>query len=244
MAGNPIASEYQYGTHDAAIKGSIGAGYGVVFPVFASYLAITQPIPVNAKYRSGTHQEAVANAVLTNSVFSPFVGVPAATFLSQYVVGEQDPPPYYGSVVFHAQPPTYTPPSTPTILKLVANGFNYQDVANAALVSQVFPVFVPAGQNSGTNPITGRPGLGGVTVASGVSAVSGVLASGVSTLVGGTVTVSSSVVDATSCIATSCITPGGTQGGLFISNITAGVSFTIKSTSSTDTSTVKWEILS
>lgn len=69
---------------------------------------------------------------------------------------------------------------------------------------------------------------------------------GLATLVAGTVTVSTGAVtnssNVESVIELSVKTPGGTQGGLFVSAISNKTSFTIKSTSSTDTSVVKWRI--
>jgi hypothetical protein len=67
--------------------------------------------------------------------------------------------------------------------------------------------------------------------------------SGVATLVGGTVTVSSNVVTNFSRIFVTVQTAGGTQGHLRIASRSAGTSFTITSTSGTETSTVAWMIL-
>ena len=66
---------------------------------------------------------------------------------------------------------------------------------------------------------------------------------GQATLVAGTVTVSTSAITTNSVVVASAITPGGTQGALFVSALTAGTSFTLKSTSATDTSVVRWIIL-
>lgn len=63
---------------------------------------------------------------------------------------------------------------------------------------------------------------------------------GTSTLVAGTVTVATTAVTATSRIFLTVQTAGGTQGHLRISARTAGTSFTITSTSGTETSTVAW----
>jgi hypothetical protein len=70
---------------------------------------------------------------------------------------------------------------------------------------------------------------------------------GSATLVGGTVTVNTAAARNAGAanwqmIQLQVITPGGTQGALFVSAIVSGTSFTIKSTSATDTSTVKWRI--
>lgn len=66
---------------------------------------------------------------------------------------------------------------------------------------------------------------------------------GVSTLVAGTVVVSNTSVTANSRIFLTCQTPGGTPGFLRVSARSAGTSFTILSSSGTDTSVVGWLIL-
>jgi hypothetical protein len=63
---------------------------------------------------------------------------------------------------------------------------------------------------------------------------------GVSTLVGGTVTVNNNTITANTRIFLTVQTAGGTQGFLRIAARTAGTSFTITSTSATETSTVAW----
>jgi hypothetical protein len=63
---------------------------------------------------------------------------------------------------------------------------------------------------------------------------------GASVLVGGTVTVSNTSVTANTRIFLTCNTPGGTPGFLRVSARTAGTSFTILSSSGSDTSTVGW----
>jgi hypothetical protein len=65
---------------------------------------------------------------------------------------------------------------------------------------------------------------------------------GTATLVAGTVVVANTSVTATSRIFLTCQTPGGTVGALYVSARTAGTSFTITSTSGSDTSTVAYEI--
>lgn len=67
-------------------------------------------------------------------------------------------------------------------------------------------------------------------------------ASGVATLVGGTVTVSTASVLAGSRVRLSVLTAGGTPGFLSVGTITAGTSFVINSSSGSDTSTVLWEL--
>lgn len=63
---------------------------------------------------------------------------------------------------------------------------------------------------------------------------------GVATLVGGTVTVNTTEVTANSRIFLTAQDTGGTPGALRVSARSAGTSFTITSTSGTDTSTVAW----
>lgn len=66
---------------------------------------------------------------------------------------------------------------------------------------------------------------------------------GRATLVGGTVVVPTTSVSATSEVFLTCQVPGGTPGFLRISTRTAGTSFTILSSSGTDTSVVGWFIV-
>ncbi|MFE4420452.1 glycosyl hydrolase family 28-related protein [Streptomyces sp. NPDC056817] len=66
---------------------------------------------------------------------------------------------------------------------------------------------------------------------------------GVATLVAGTVTVNTTAVTATSRIQLTTQSPGGTVGAPYVNTRVAGTSFTIKSTSSTDTSVVGWMIV-
>lgn len=67
--------------------------------------------------------------------------------------------------------------------------------------------------------------------------------SGTATLAAGTVTVNTARVTANSLISLTVNTPGGTVGTPYVSARSAGVNFTITSTSGTDTSTVAWMIL-
>lgn len=81
----------------------------------------------------------------------------------------------------------------------------------------------------------------GLTV--GVGTAVKTLLHGTATLVGGTVVVSNAAVTANSRIMLTSQVDGGTPGFLRISARSAGVSFTILSSSGTDTSTVAWEII-
>lgn len=66
---------------------------------------------------------------------------------------------------------------------------------------------------------------------------------GTATLVGGTVTVNTTAVTASSLIFFEVDTPGGTQGFLSKGTVTPGTSFVINSTSGTETSTVAWWLI-
>ena len=76
---------------------------------------------------------------------------------------------------------------------------------------------------------------GGIAVKEGANARSGAVA-----LVGGTATVSNTSVTATSRIQLTSQADGGTPGWLRVSARVAATSFTITSSSGTDTSTVAW----
>lgn len=78
-------------------------------------------------------------------------------------------------------------------------------------------------------------GGGGIAIAEGANA-----RMGVSTLVAGTVTVANTSITANTRIFLTCQTPGGTPGFLRVSARVAATSFTIISSSGTDTSTVGW----
>jgi hypothetical protein len=66
---------------------------------------------------------------------------------------------------------------------------------------------------------------------------------GTSTLVAGTVTVATTAVTATSRIFLTAQTSGAAPGALRVSARTAATSFTITSTSGTDTSSVAWMLV-
>jgi hypothetical protein len=89
----------------------------------------------------------------------------------------------------------------------------------------------------GTNLTIGTVG-GKLRVKEGANATLGR-----STLVAGAVTVANTAVTANSEIFAFCQVPGGTPGFLRISARVAGTSFTITSSSGTDTSTVAWFIV-
>lgn len=99
-----------------------------------------------------------------------------------------------------------------------------------------------AGQSGGTFSVFG----GDLVIASagqGLQIKEGTNAAmGTATLVAGTVTVNTTRVTANSRIQLTAQTSGGGPGALRVSARTAGTSFTITSTSGTDTSLVAWEI--
>jgi uncharacterized membrane-anchored protein len=66
---------------------------------------------------------------------------------------------------------------------------------------------------------------------------------GTAVLVGGTKAVATTAVTATSRIYVTSNADGGTPGWLRVSTRTAGTSFTIQSSSASDTSTVAWFIV-
>jgi hypothetical protein len=89
----------------------------------------------------------------------------------------------------------------------------------------------------GTNLTIGSAG-GKLRVKEGTNA-----SMGRATLVAGTVVVNTTLVTANSEIFLTCQTPGGTPGFLRVSARSAGTSFTILSSSGTDTSVVSWLIV-
>lgn len=67
--------------------------------------------------------------------------------------------------------------------------------------------------------------------------------SGTAVLAAGTVNVPTTAVTALSRVYLTCQAPGGTPGALYVSTRVAGESFSISSTSGSDTSTVAWMIV-
>lgn len=101
-----------------------------------------------------------------------------------------------------------------------------------------------------TNTLNGTvnrvdPGDGSVVLAGRSVVPSGGTAArmGTAVLAAGTATVNTTAVTANSVIVLTIQTPGGTVGAPYVNARTAGTSFTIKSTSASDTSTVGWRIL-
>lgn len=76
-----------------------------------------------------------------------------------------------------------------------------------------------------------------------LAALGGAIRTGRATLVGGTVTVADTATTDDSNIFVTCQTPGGTPGFLRVSARTAETSFTILSSSGTDTSVVAYFII-
>lgn len=124
-------------------------------------------------------------------------------------------------------------------LSLTGTGVNL-DIDGARLIG-----------NTGAVSLTGVPArlqVGpGMSYATGDSSAPATVVpanwkSGTATLAGGTVTVTNSCVTAASRIWLTVLTPGGTVGAPFVSTITAGTSFVIKSTSGADTSVIAYRI--
>lgn len=76
-----------------------------------------------------------------------------------------------------------------------------------------------------------------------LAALGGAIRTGRATLVAGTVTVNDAATTAASNIFLTCQTPGGTPGFLRVSARTASTSFTILSSSNTDTSVVGYFVI-
>lgn len=120
------------------------------------------------------------------------------------------------------------------------------------VVAQDFPVDVSilTGANGDTHTNTNtaaNPFVAGPLIRDATNAFwtheQGYALAGTATLAAGTVTVSNTNVTANAVIRVVIQTPGGTVGAPFVSTITAATSFVIKSTSATDTSVVRWEIV-
>jgi hypothetical protein len=105
-------------------------------------------------------------------------------------------------------------------------------IGKRAIVQSTNEEYVLTSKSSanGTTSATWKPWT---TSTSGTSAA----------MVAGTVTVDTTAVTVSSVILVYAATPGGTQGTLSIGTITAGTSFVINSSSSTDTSTVNYLII-
>ncbi|MFE6000274.1 glycosyl hydrolase family 28-related protein [Streptomyces sp. NPDC056454] len=103
-----------------------------------------------------------------------------------------------------------------------------------------------AAKPNSLNGIVNRldPGDGSIVLAGRTVVPSGGAAARLNTavLVGGTVTVNTTAIGANSVVLLTTQTPGGTVGAPYVSARTAGASFTITSTSASDTSTVGWRI--
>ena len=96
---------------------------------------------------------------------------------------------------------------------------------------------------AGVLSVTGGTSFSVTTAGQGLAVKEGSNAKqGVATLVGGTVTVANTSVTATSRIFLTSQADGGTPGFLRVSARVSGTSFTITSSSGTDTSTVAYEI--
>lgn len=106
-----------------------------------------------------------------------------------------------------------------------------------------FTQFLPVSGGTLTGPLSVAGAVDVTAAGSGLKVAEGANAKqGVATLVAGTVTVANTSVTANSRIFLTINTPGGAPGFLQVSARVAGTSFTILSSSGTDTSVVAWEI--
>ena len=121
-------------------------------------------------------------------------------------------------------------------LSLYAPTMLFNDITNSSLMMQL-DTSANGGMTLTNRQLTiGTAGYG-IQIKSGTNAKIGTC-----TLAAGTCTVSNTAVTANSLIQTAGNTPAGTPGALFVSAVTVGTGFTIKSTSSTDTSVVGYII--
>jgi hypothetical protein len=157
----------------------------------------------------------------------------------------------YGSTIIGSSPiTTYTSGTHPVLANMVVNPLG--TVTNAgATVTTTASLYVNGAGSGGTSNYSmyitnGQSYFGGgltIPVAQKIKITTGTNAIvGQATLVAGTVTVSTTSVTASSLIYLTVATSGGTRGFLSYTLI-AGTSFTINSTSSTDTSVVNWWII-
>jgi hypothetical protein len=119
-------------------------------------------------------------------------------------------------------------------MALASNGTGTREVVSINSISQTTPGEFNGGQTALENE--------GYSIKEGIDwlTANAIKQRGTAVLVGGTVVVSNSQIEAASQIHVTTQTPGGTPGWLHISTRTAGTSFTILSSSGTDTSTVAW----
>jgi hypothetical protein len=121
---------------------------------------------------------------------------------------------------------------------LMDNSVHGGTAADFTAVNPVIPPFELAVESD-----TGRKKIGdGATAWTALDYID-VVKIGTATLVAGTVVVADTRITANSIIRVVSKTLGGTAGALFISAKSVGTSFTILSTSNTDTSVVRYEVL-
>ncbi len=133
-------------------------------------------------------------------------------------------------------------PSSDTVAALAISSTNYGMGHNSTYLTLIAGGATAAYIGSNYFQVNGD--IASLTVGKGFQVKTGSNAKkGSAVLVAGTVAVSNSAVTATSVILLSTITPGGTQGALYISAQTASSGFTITSTNALDTSTVGYVII-
>lgn len=167
--------------------------------------------------------------------------------VSTYMVGVFDPVSFLnGFIDPNSEEFTLMNTDKPVDLASSTNTFGTNPTTSVSDLAQ--PVFTRGDILVGGNgDISGTLVVGGaLTITNGklnLDAVPTNAIVGVATLIGGAVTVSTSAVTTASIILVSHKVVGGTQGILRTDTITTGTSFTIESSSGTDTSTVNWLII-
>ena len=133
----------------------------------------------------------------------------------------------------------YTPPNTPTAFYIYAGGGNWVEFTSSS--TGVFPGALTASNGNITatngNLVLGTAG-NKLSIATGANASTGTTAA----MIAGVVTVASTAVTTSSIILYSRDTSGGTAGQVAISAQSAG-SFTLTSSSNTETSTFNYLII-
>lgn len=131
-------------------------------------------------------------------------------------------------------------------LDIRADGSSVQPTANKAYICSTLngsTVMVNAGTASGSVRLNGAAPAGAdIRLGPSGTAFTNLL-QGRATLVGGTVTVANANASTSSRIIVTSNVDGGTPGWLRVSAIVDATSFTITSSSGTDTSTVSWVMI-
>jgi hypothetical protein len=199
----------------------LNAVVGQTFPILQAYDHLGAPIAAIG-ITGGVQVFGDRVQAASGSVFGPFIALDATT----------NPP----SILSTPAKPGYVYSSGGRLY--LANGPpSTQWVMGTTNVNDLWIDFTL------TNWFLGRCTVSGAGVGPGTWVPSTLyVATGTAALSAGTVTISNTSITANSRIQVFVQTPGGTVGAPFVSAITAATGFTIKSTSSTDTSTIRYEI--